>query len=97
MMRQRIPLTADTDCPVCGTTHVGARLVRDEDSAYYEFDTTPCGADGCKVRLCSACPQFECSECGLTHCLTHRVLYSGRAVCPVCMASLTATDAEVAA
>lgn len=57
------------------------------------MEMIPCHADDCLAMLCEECHQFICDGCGLIHCLSHRIQYSGLDLCPVCMADLVASDA----
>ena len=84
--RANIPAKADVDCRKCGTTHLGVRLVLDEDDGgCYEIDTRQCNADYCHERLCTDCLQFECADCGLAFCASHEIEYSGLSLCRECM------------
>lgn len=73
--------TADIECGSCGTIHLC--IERDADGATLE--TTGCHQDDCTARLCEACPQFECSSCGLPHCTSHRVRIGAEEFCGVCV------------
>lgn len=83
-MKLRYKAAVERDCPHCGTTH-HCRVEGDEDGLFAEIETKRCHDDGCRVRLCSECPQFVC-ECGLDFCREHGAQYGDMLLCPVCKA-----------
>lgn len=91
MTHQRIIRVIDRQRAIveCAHCHIQQTVPRDEDGTA-ELEQQPCHDDDCQVKLCGACPQFECDVCGLAHCIEHRVRVSDLTLCGVCMADLMA-------
>jgi hypothetical protein len=85
MYRIPSPRKASVECPHCNTLHVDVPVEYDEDGGYVDLDAEHCNADNCTVKLCSSCPQFVCSCCGLKHCLEHLTKSDDLSLCPLCV------------
>ena len=68
MHRLPYPKSVELECPLCLATHT-CPVDRDENGAYAPLETQNCNHDECTKKICSCCPQFSCSCCGLTFCL----------------------------